>query len=73
MGLQGMANHMIECMDFSTLDFHHLQAEKLSKDDTKELAGFITAVQHARAADPEKLAELISVIRAPGPNTTIRR
>ncbi len=63
MGLQGMANHMIECMDFSTLDFHQLQAEKLSKKNSKELAGFITAVQHAKATDPEKLAELISAIK----------
>ncbi len=62
MGLQGMANHMIECMDFSTLDFHQLQAEKLTKNNTKELAGFITALQHAKAADPEKLAELLSII-----------
>ena len=62
MGLQGMANHMIECMDFSTLDFHQLHPEKLNKNDTKELAGFITAVQHAKAADPETLAELLSAI-----------
>jgi methylmalonyl-CoA mutase len=63
MGLQGMANHMIECMDFSPLDFHRLQAENLSRTNTKELAGYITAVQHAKAVDRQRLAELISAIK----------
>ncbi len=63
MGLQGMANHMIECMDFSTLAFHELQAEKLSKDNKKELAGVITAVQHAKAHDQAKLSELLALIK----------
>ncbi len=63
MGLQGMANHMIECMDFSTLPFHELQAEKLSKENAKELAGFISAVQHAKSNDQETLERLLSSIK----------
>jgi len=63
MGLQGMANHMIECMDFSTLPFHSLESGSLTKDNTKELAGFITAVQHAKTEDPEQLTRLTGLIK----------
>jgi len=63
MGLQGMANHMIECMDFSTLSFHDLRAENLRHDNKKDLAGFITAVQQAKANDPVRLKELLEMIK----------
>ncbi len=62
MGLQGMANHMIEQMDFSTLAYHDLDASSLSCRNVGELAGFITAVQHAKAEDPDKLAEFKATI-----------
>jgi len=62
MGLQGMANHMIESMDFSTLDYHKLHQEQLNRENTKELGGFITAVQHAKANDPQQLNDLLSII-----------
>jgi methylmalonyl-CoA mutase len=63
MGLQGMANHMIECMDFSTLPFHDLRAENLHHDNKKDLAGFITAVQQAKDNDPARLEELQEMIK----------
>ena len=63
MGLQGMANHMIECMDFSTLPFHSLQKTDLSKNNIKELGGFITAVQQAKAEDSEQLGGLLTTIK----------
>ncbi|MBT8360412.1 MAG: methylmalonyl-CoA mutase [Desulfobacterales bacterium] len=59
MGLQGMANHMIECMDFSTLPFHDLRAENLHHDNKKDLAGFITAAQQANPARLKELQEMI--------------
>jgi methylmalonyl-CoA mutase len=62
MGLQGMANHMIEQMDFSTLDYHKLEPETLSRSNIRGLSGYITAMQQARAGDPEKLAALKSMI-----------
>ncbi|MGA7277209.1 MAG: fused isobutyryl-CoA mutase/GTPase IcmF [Desulfocapsaceae bacterium] len=62
MGLQGMANHMIEQMDFSTLDYHQLAADTLSRSNIRELSGYITAMQQARAGDPDKLAALKSMI-----------
>ena len=62
MGLQGMANHMLELMDFSTLDYHALDTTGLSCTNTRELAGFITAVQQAKAGDQERLEALKSAI-----------
>ena len=62
MGLQGMANHMIEQMDFSTLDYHKLEPETLSRSNIRGLSGYITAMQQARAGDPEELAALKSAI-----------
>ena len=62
MGLQGMANHMIEQMDFSTLDYHKLEPETLSRSNIRGLSGYITAMQQARAGDPKKLAALKSMI-----------
>ncbi|MBE0583069.1 MAG: cobalamin B12-binding domain-containing protein, partial [Desulfofustis sp.] len=63
MGLQGMANHMIELMDFSTLDFHQLQPEHLHYDNKRLLAAYITALQQAKTEDPETLARLTGQIK----------
>lgn len=69
MGLQGMINHMVENMDFSTLQHHNLDPSKLSVADIKSIAGFITAVQEAKAgtkadrsSNPAKLKELMESI-----------
>ncbi|MBF0302665.1 MAG: methylmalonyl-CoA mutase family protein [Desulfamplus sp.] len=59
MGLQGMINHMVENMDFSTLNYHELDPAKLNVENTKTISGFITAVQEAKAgtnADRENTA-----------------
>jgi isobutyryl-CoA mutase len=63
MGLQGMINHMVENMDFSTLDHHDLDPAKLHCDDKKTVAAFITAVEEAKAGNKGRLAELMEVIR----------
>ncbi|MBW2659542.1 MAG: methylmalonyl-CoA mutase family protein [Deltaproteobacteria bacterium] len=62
MGLQGMINHMIQLMDFSTLPFHNLQPENLSSDNQKAIAGFITAMQQAKAGREGNLTELMQLI-----------
>jgi len=60
LGLQGMINHMIQQMDFSTLPFHDLQPENLSFDNQKTIGGFITAVQQAKAGREGNLTELMN-------------
>ncbi|MGI9535875.1 MAG: methylmalonyl-CoA mutase family protein, partial [Desulfocapsaceae bacterium] len=62
MGLQGMANHMIEQMDFSTLAHHALDPASLIVQNRLELAGFITAMQQAKAADQDHLEQLTATI-----------
>ena len=62
MGLQGMANHMIELMDFSTIDFHDLESDTLHYADTRQLAGFITAMQQAKADNSDNLRHLATSI-----------
>ena len=62
MGLQGMANHMIEQMDFSTLAHHDLDPASLTVQNRRELAGFITAMQQAKATDQDRLQQLTATI-----------
>ena len=63
MGLQGMINHMVENMDFSTLDYHDLDGGKLHCDDKKTVAAFITAVEEAKAGGRGSLEELTAMIK----------
>ncbi|MEJ2135970.1 MAG: methylmalonyl-CoA mutase family protein [Desulfofustis sp.] len=62
MGLQGMANHMIEQMDFSTIDHHDLDPASLHVKNRNVLAGFITAMQQAKATDQQRLQQLTAAI-----------
>jgi methylmalonyl-CoA mutase len=62
MGLQGMINHMIQLMDFSTLPFHKLDLEDLKSGSTQAVAGYITLVQQAKKTDPAGLQEIIDTI-----------
>jgi methylmalonyl-CoA mutase len=63
MGLQGMADHMIGHLDFSTLPFHELDLKNLNTADEKGISGFITAVQQAKAEGGGKYDELMSLLR----------
>ncbi len=58
MGLQGIINHMMECMDFSTVRPEALDASRLSPDAPMLTAGVITAVEQARASENGHLAKL---------------
>ncbi len=62
MGLQGMINHMIGLLDFSTLPFHDLAPEKLKCTSPNTIAGFISAMQQAKAGGNGKLQELTAMI-----------
>ncbi|MFV0436781.1 MAG: fused isobutyryl-CoA mutase/GTPase IcmF [Desulfopila sp.] len=48
MGLQGMINHMISCMDFPTVTFDDLNIEGLHHRHKQEIARFITLAQEAK-------------------------
>ena len=62
MGLQGMVNHMISCMDFPTVDFSDLDPAKLGVANKKEIARFITVAQEAKARGNGRLNELMAII-----------
>ena len=64
MGLQGMINHMIKILDFSTLPYHDLRPEKLNCNDPKTIAGFISAVQQAKANGDGNLHELLTIFKS---------
>ncbi len=63
MGLQGIINHMMEEMDFSTLSHHDLKTNPLTPASVKEIAGFITAAQEKKANDQEGLEALLAQIK----------
>ena len=63
MGLQGMINHMVQLLDFSTLPHHRLDPAELHWDKPKAIAGFITALQQAKADGNGRLAELSSMLK----------
>lgn len=59
MGLQGMINHMIENMDFSTMDYHDLDHMEPSWDNKQTVAAFITAVEEAKTGNSGSIEELM--------------
>jgi methylmalonyl-CoA mutase len=58
MGLQGMINHMVESMDFSTIADNTLPIDSLSPDNKLLVANIITAVEQAKARENGNLAAL---------------
>ncbi len=62
MGLQGMINHMLSILDFSTLDYHDLKPKKLQPTMVGTISGLMSAVQEAKAADAAKLDEIMAFI-----------
>ena len=58
MGLQGMINHMVESMDFSTIADSAFPIDRLSPDNKLLVANIITAVEQAKAQENGNLAAL---------------
>jgi methylmalonyl-CoA mutase len=58
MGLQGMINHMVKTMDFSTIDDNTFPVDRLSPDNKLLVANIITAVEQAKAQENGNLAAL---------------
>jgi len=61
MGLQGMINHMIACMDFSTTTLADLKPKNLHYTHKREIARFITMAQETKSHGGN-LAELMSIV-----------
>ena len=49
-GLQGIINHLIESVDFSTVDIKALDIHALTTDNKRIVAGFISAVESFRSS-----------------------
>jgi methylmalonyl-CoA mutase len=58
MGLQGMINHMVKTMDFSTLNDDTFAFDQLNPDNKLLVANIITAVEQAKAQENGNLAAL---------------
>ena len=58
MGLQGIINHMVEQMDFSTVSQDGLDIDALNPDNKLLIANLITAVEQAKAKKNGHLAEI---------------
>ena len=55
MGLQGIINHMVELLDFSTLDQTELDITQLSTENSLLVAKMITAVEQARTSADDNM------------------
>jgi isobutyryl-CoA mutase len=60
MGLQGIINHMVERLDFSTLDKTELDITRLSPDNSSLVAKWITAMEQTDGNADDPLAPLKS-------------
>ncbi len=57
-GLQGIINHMVKSMDFSTVDTDSFDLESLSSDNKLLIARLITAVELAKAKEDGNIGKL---------------
>ena len=62
-GLQGIINHMVEAMDFSTVNGHAVNLENLSPLNKPGVANLITTVEQTKAHDIGRLPELLDQLR----------
>ena len=58
LGLQGMINHMVQCMDFPTVGENGVSFEDLSPQSKLAVAKLITAAEQAKAREDGHLAAL---------------
>jgi methylmalonyl-CoA mutase len=63
LGLQGIINHMVKTLDFSTIDGRSLNLGDLSADNRVLIAGLITAMELAKADENGDLRKLRSDIQ----------
>lgn len=63
MGLQGIINHMVKALDFSTVGNTGFEVDRLRPDNKYAVANMITAVELARAKDNDRLAGIQSSLK----------
>ena len=62
LGLQGIINHMVKCLDFSTVKNMHFETDKLISDNHQMVASLITAMEQAKTKKNSDLAKLRSML-----------
>ena len=70
-GLQGIINHMVEAMDFSTVNGHAVNLENLSPLNKPGVANLITTVEQIKAHDIGRLPELLDQLRNKAAGKTV--
>jgi methylmalonyl-CoA mutase len=63
MGLQGMINHMMEQMDFSTVDWGHIDTQAPHREDPAAISRLISTAELALSSDNGKIEALRSRIK----------
>jgi methylmalonyl-CoA mutase len=70
-GLQGIINHMVEAMDFSTVNGHAVNLENLSPLNKPGVANLITTVEQTKAHDIGRLPDLLDQLRNKAAGKTV--
>jgi len=71
MGLQGMINHMMEHMDFSTVDWAHIDTQAPDREDPAAISHLISTAELALSSDNGKIESLRSRIKEMLPDKKI--
>ncbi|MFW5901630.1 MAG: fused isobutyryl-CoA mutase/GTPase IcmF [Thermodesulfobacteriota bacterium] len=71
MGLQGMINHMMEQMDFSTVDWAHIDTQAPDREDPAAISRLISTAELALSSDNGKIEALRSRIKEMLPDKKI--
>jgi isobutyryl-CoA mutase len=71
MGLQGIINHMVEAMDFSTVEGHIPDLDALSPQNKLRVANLITTVEQTKSHHTTHLQELMEKLKDKASGKTI--
>ncbi|MFH0994838.1 MAG: fused isobutyryl-CoA mutase/GTPase IcmF [Pseudomonadota bacterium] len=71
MGLQGIINHMVEAMDFSTVNGYADNLENLSPQNKLRVANLITTVEQTKAHEIGRLPDLLDQLRNKAAGKTV--
>ncbi len=71
MGLQGIINHMVEGMDFSTVKDHHVNLDDLTPQNKPRVANLITTVEQIKLHHGAKLLELMARLQEKSAGKTV--
>ncbi len=71
MGLQGIINHMVEAMDFSTVKDHHVNLDNITPQNKPRVANLITTVEQIKLHHSAKLLELMAQLQEKSAGKTV--